>query len=314
MTLSASLFMSRASAKILCLSCAMLLSFPALTLANSCPIEAGQAIPADSARTVFNRLAQKNMTKGEFETTAQYEARISTMERQSSGPIFVHMPYDPNDTEYDADREILRLWVYAFDNEGPSWQNALRPKGTLSMPTYSRRFQRPGRSSMIEFGVGLGTEDTLTGQYDASNAYGASVTVSEIDRQVYSVYQGEISHSDKWRLDGRGIFQSSLGPLPDTGYIELPVSIAQAREIKDNLQIVLAFTPISPFTATGSKRWDPKINQPQEIHATYNVILGQSHCLRVLDRNGKALHTILPTSEPKAEPKAKPNGKKGEWI
>lgn len=268
-----------------------LASFGALALAQSamaseCPIEIGQQTPSQSPADAFSDLSKLDMQKGEFETTDAFNRRGEDAVTNMTTPLTVQSKFDPNAAQFDADRNMLRLFLYGWDNAATGWDEVFTRSNTPDNVQYSIY----GSDSYL--GVGLGQTEEVTDAYEATNSYGASTTVSRVTRNVYSVFSKKIDGENEWQFDGTADYVGARFTLENTGYVDIPMSINQARNDKDRLQVVVSYSPKLPFVAEGSRNWSPTIRRPQNVTAHYNVTIGTIHCVGILDPEGTALHVI----------------------
>jgi len=267
---------------------AALLLSPSLAIANDCPIQIGKTISYDSPATTYAHFEEFDVMPREFETTEEHRERLSAVLKDGTKPFIVRGKYDVDAAKYDADRQTLRLFVYAWANAGTGWDEVFPVQSHRGTIEYSRF------GSQSYLGIGLGSEESVVGEYKGSNAYGASTTVYEVERQVYSVFDQEVRNEDLWQFEGKGIYDTQHGPMKDTGYVDIPMPVDQARQYKDELKVVVAFLPKGPFAASGSRRWTPKINRPRDVTANYRVTFGMIQCVGILSPDDRALKVIEP--------------------
>jgi len=269
-------------------------AFTPSATAQTCPVTVGQIVEPEKPASVYKKLLAANLTKGEFETTEQYEIRKAAVGSSDlAKPIIVEAVYDPKATKYDADTQQLMVFQYAWDNSASGWGEVFDYRGEK----YGIKVDSYGPNH----GLGLGQTEKTAGSYSASNAYGATTTVTKIERTVYSLFDrpGQKNSTDykekpteTWKFDGYADYSSNVGNLPNTGAVFVNIPIALASTTKDSMRTGVYFSPKAPYNATGDKYWAPRINRPRETTATYNVIIGDIMCAVLMDKDGKVLKTI----------------------
>lgn len=273
---------------IMALASLGVLALPQLAMASECPIEIGQPITSQSPADVFSSLSKTYMQKGEFETTEAFNRRVGITVTDIAGPMTVQSKFDPDAAQYDADRNVLRLFSYSWDNAATGWDEVFTRSNTPDSVQYSSY----GRGEYL--GIGLGQTEDVIDAYEASNSYGASTTVSQVTRNVYSVFSNKVDGETEWQIDGTADYVRPEFTLKNKGYVDIPMSIDQARNEKDRLQVVVSFSPKVPFVAEGSRNWSPTIRRPRDVTANYKVTIGTIHCVGILNSEGQALHVIYP--------------------
>jgi len=264
------------------------------TSTGNCPASIGMAVNPEKASILYQKILASNLLKGEFETTSAFEIRKAQSNFSVlSKPLLVEAKYDAKSTSYDADNQKLTVFKYAWANAPTGWSDVFDYSGKkygIKVASYAKNH-----------GLGLGQIEKTLGSYSASNAYGASVRVTKIDRVVYSLFDRPAQKSGRryggdtqetWAFEGLAEYRSEAVSLPDTGavYIDIPINIAPS--LKDTMRASVYFVPKPPYTATGDRHWAAKINSPREINATYNVIVGNILCVLLTDKHGKVLKII----------------------
>ncbi len=111
----------------LSVSIAILLIFQGISAFAQCPVNEGQVVQMLSAADVFKRLSATSLTKGEFETTAQFEARKAQAGGAPNDPILVETRFNNKLVEYDADnaRFIVRPFYWGERGTFMRWPSIL---------------------------------------------------------------------------------------------------------------------------------------------------------------------------------------------
>ncbi len=241
--------------------------------AQSCDQFMGQTVAPvsfDAATAGLGKLTPK----GEFETTAQFEARRAASAGSIRGPLIIEKaPEDRKYLEYDADAQVLRLKSYAFHNTDLGTWNMLYAAG------YNRKIPA-STSSNID--VAISSIDKVVGSHEAQNAYGAKAQIAEIERTIKGIFEREASFTD------RDLFPAAK----DSPYVvgAIPLTPAEAMALKPTMRLAFVVVPKEPFLITGThKVGKTTIANPREITERFSLLIADIQCGLALDRGGKVL-------------------------
>jgi hypothetical protein len=197
---------------------------------------------------------EKFKTKGEFETTKQYESRIESQKQQ---PLYGSLRFDSLFAfriamltfHYDADATHMKLYApteFAVDN--------------ADQIDHSR--------------IGIKVkESTSFRSYPASNAFGATTLVKETD--VKSTQIGALNASDfELRNDADPDLGCFYGPDLQCFYGELHLAAEQARRVKQSAKALVIGSLADPPVSKGSSVGDATISNP-------TAYFGQIHYVNV---------------------------------
>ncbi len=215
--------------------------------------------------------------KGEFETTADYEARRNASVGTAARTVII--PKQPEGLEYfeyDADAQKLKVLSYAFDNTGLDVWSAF----------YAAELY--GKIDVNTFGnveVVISREENPTGSHVASNAYGATVDVLEIAWTTRAIFDRQ--------GDGTSGLDYGLFPSADNSpYVvgELSLAPAEAQRLKPTLQVGFVVTPREPYLVTGRhKVGKTTIQNPRAITEDFSILIADIQCGVVMDSSDKIL-------------------------
>ena len=235
--------------------------------AQTCQSYVGQTITPktfEQAIAGFGNVAPK----GEFETTAQYQARIAA--GGTGGPLFISKkPEDTKYFQYDADNQVLNIQSYALHNTNMGWWEAFyeaKPAGLKA-------------STASNIAVVISQTDKPGGTYSAQNSYGASTTVTRIARTSYGIFERD-SLSD-WV-----IWQNSK-----SGHLgSIPMDIATAQQVKQTLKVAFVVVPKAPYLVQGTHSvGKTTISNPTDITETFKIMIADIQCGLVTDGTNKVL-------------------------
>jgi hypothetical protein len=203
--------------------------------------------------------------KGEFETTEAFLARTG---HGSAGPLILRTPIIERDTDftYNADAQLMMVKQFAFAGEMFIHHNAIwGPSG----PLWDVKAEAPNDAGASIEAV-LGDRKTSLGVYRASNAFGASATVSRNLHAIDLLFDRPLGLV--------GFYPWFENTKPDYVIGSIPVPLAQARALKASLQTALVVLPKPPYTAHGTDHHSPTLNGPHDTVYDVNVLFADVKC------------------------------------
>ena len=126
-------------------------------------------------------------------------------------------------------------------------------------------------------------DETVTGSYEASNAYGAKTMVQKIFRRTRGIYQSTaMSSADSLFPAAQNIpyYAGSIIMTPE-----------QAMKVKPALQLAFVVVPKAPFflSATFDIPLPPTITRPTQVKNEVSALIADIQCGLVLDPAGTVL-------------------------
>lgn len=241
---------------------------------DECSTFVGRTVSPITIQQAAARLSSLT-PKDEFETTAQYEARIATALETAGGPFVVGRGLeDAKYLEYDADRGVLVVKSYALHN------TTFNPK---SLWQYGGPLHDKVPYSTISSAVAVSFDDTekTVGSYRGTNAFGVSTTVSKIDRHVWGVFDRDLPPAE-FRLFKNGNKDNVLG--------EIVATPDEARALKQTARVAFTMTPKSPFYAADrASPSDATVSDPYEVTTTTHAVFADVQCGLLTDAGGQVL-------------------------
>jgi hypothetical protein len=232
---------------------------------TSCPIPSPTEVKAKGVfEAAMLRAKPLGKPKGEFETSADYAARMEkgVSAVAPNGSITFPWVVDLTSFKFDADSGAVSYGRYAL---------GIDCEVNLKDPSYSLRpfcFQQEVRETTAK-------PKTMT------NGYGAQVEVTT----VHDDYVGVILGKD----------HPSSGPL---GYssqdlFSFHASVAEAQSLKKNAVMVLRFTPKPPLYLEGGHYYGATVSDPIERFGENYMIVGDLECASLADvATGKVFQTV----------------------
>ncbi len=244
-----------------------------------CTHAVGDVVKMLSPAVVAKQMSEYAVVKDEFETTEEFNARKKlALENIPNGTMIVEATYNPEQVHYDADNERFLIAVYAWDNISGRFFD--------SVPSVSA-----GISNDL-YAIGLRSEEKIIETYKGSNAYGKEVDVTKILRNVYGLFDRKSTKGAKtWIFEFK-----DRGSILDDGYIAngvfLPIPRAQAKALKTDMRVGIAFTPKKPFIFKGEGYFGATIDRPTEIDVEVSSISGDIECAVITDAKGTVLKIV----------------------
>jgi hypothetical protein len=200
--------------------------------------------------------------KGEYETTAQYEARKSAaLSRAPSGVSVLVVPTDREYAEYNADSQALIVQAGAFQ------------AGHYSSKTKAEAAAWLAVGDELTKGTGLFIADKERGlrAYNAQNRFGATYRVSVIERHTKALHliTKELFTFAKWKSS------------PVMG-LDLP--LARAPQVRQTFKVALVLKPVAPYVLSGLfDEAPPTADDPTEYTDHATLLVAEPKCGLVLD-------------------------------
>jgi hypothetical protein len=239
------------------------LAVHSVSWAQACDTYVGQSVTPSSFDSVAQVLRTIPSRKDEFETTAQFETRVASARSSIPDTVIIPGIFSPEYVTYDADTASLRVQPFALRNLNTDYARVFgfgTPlDGAVEYGVYDNR-------DVVVF-----QQETSTGTYRGTNAYGASVTVTEITRLQQAIFEGK----------GEGPLETlfanlRIGPDPVIGTI--PMGIPEARAIKESGRVAFVVSPKWPYYAEGTRYWEPNITNRIDVTNPIEVIIGDIRC------------------------------------
>ena len=249
-------------------------AYSACAAGPGCPFKEGDVItPIDPSVAYEKVSSMKTEAKGEFETTAEYEARRASSQTASPKEIVVRSRPGLIGNEYDADGERFNLTM-------ENWSGSID----------TDRILRELKLQEAPSGHGIGLESTVTdaGSYSASNGFGVQSTVRKSRSIDFVVFDRAKEFSDNtWQYDFGGDAPLDLGKG-----IWLKVPRSRAPALKEKIGYAVALSPKPPFALETYERKKPTVDDPTDDVTVQKVIVADIRCLAVIDGDNKVLRTV----------------------
>ncbi|WP_423140871.1 hypothetical protein ACOYW6_08350 [Parablastomonas sp. CN1-191] len=239
-----------------------------------CQTSVGQRVSPIQIDQLISGLGANTQPRGEFETTAQYEARLKAAGAAAPASAFVSLPIDTKYITYDADVGRFKIESYALDNKNASWDAFYDGPN----PPWPRPMGSPGFVDFVVRSV-----ETITGSYPAANAYGAKVTVNKVRRETVGVLERTaVGSEDLFRADRPWVSHES------NVVAEVAVDPMLAPSWRENIRAAAVIVPKQPYVARATKQWGPaRIDLPKEITEDLTAVIADIRCIVLIDQAGR---------------------------
>lgn len=230
---------------------------------SSCEAMLGRPIAALHFQTAIEGLP-KVEPRGDYETTASYEARMEAVARQSgSRAILVARDHNKEGLSFDPDSGRLKIYPSVFGH------------GRLNFGQILGIGMGRGKSDSFSSALGfeLGSEVVETTTYQTTNGFGAVVNVQKRVEQTEALFEAPGRRGQLPFLDTKAFV-----PLAD-----LEVDAATARSIIDDGSVAFQVQPRGPFVSEGVVPGRPTFRHPIEIERHVTVLHGDIQCAFLLD-------------------------------
>lgn len=239
---------------------------------SSCRSFEGQTIRPQSFADAARRF--RIASKGEFESTAQFEARRAAAIGDPSIPLVIAKePDDRQYFKYDADAQKLRIEQWVFKNKRmDTWSAFYEAKvdELLKPSTYNN------------LDIVISQSDSVTGTYAATNGYGAKVEVLRVARRTEAIFERSAE------LMELGIFPESA--LNQNVIGELALSPTEAQALKPKLQLAVVVVPKPPYLVSGVHSPGKVTREnPRDITESFTILVADMQCALLTD----AMHKVL---------------------
>lgn len=227
-----------------------------LKTVGDCAALASAVLPVtrlDEFLTFAKRRPARDLAKGEFEKTSDFNSRLSEYERQDSriGLVILQVPINRDYLRYDADKQILSVESSAFQFAG--------------MKVILRR-----------------TEKSV-GQYNGSNLFGVSVPVEKIHRDVLSFENDTSKDRMFYRLKRPEYSWSNAKELVSDNdqFARIRLNPERARKFKSDAAAYIAIQYPRLSVNSYSKWISPKIDAPFDVTEYEVVVSGSISCAAI---------------------------------
>lgn len=249
------------SAKIALFSASV--AVPTAGVTASCQSYVAEKISPANIDVALTRLARLT-PKSEFESTKAFEDRRAAADGGLDTLIIGKKPDDGGKHfHYDADRQVMEVHSYAFDNANFCKECIWGYGG----PLYNPR-DTAFRDDSLD--VVISDTEKVLGSYVGTNAFGVKARIIKVAETVTAIYERPLSFGDRRFFAQEG---------PDELVGEIPMSPERARALKNAFKLAFVVAPKEPYTAVAvSYPSTLTINSPVERVTTTKVLFADIQC------------------------------------
>lgn len=223
-------------------------------------------------------LAKVPNAKGEYETTATFEGRVSDAIKSLAHEVIVEIPIQRKYITYNADKQILDVQKYTFSNGITKYDGVFG---------YGTPFYMKIKYGFDNIDVVFSDSDIVTGSYIGKNAMGVEIPVTKVMRNTKAIFERNAGAHEY------------LIPTPnkhDDPVISWKnVTPDIAKIAKESARAAFVYIPRPPYFASGKyPRGAPTIQNPIEIDENIDVAIGDIQCALFLSASGKVF-AVVPT-------------------
>ncbi|QWT20790.1 hypothetical protein KPL74_01980 [Bacillus sp. NP157] len=190
--------------------------------------------------SIIGTIQHVGASKSEYETTAQFQQRMANAVSGAANPVQCIRVGETSFQRYDADAGVETLTVF---------------------------FRQVPRTEKGEF-VKVSERTASLGSYDAQNAFGAHVEVSE----RRTVVEGVV-------FDGKALDAAfrKLGAkrTPDRTTIRLKMDVDTAKALPKDLSVLLVYQWLPPFYGAETNYESPSFSSPERSQEELNYLHGR---------------------------------------
>ena len=244
-----------------------------ISLANA--VECESYVGSRPTTITFDQASKKfdNLTpKSEFETTLEFEARQKIIADSLGNNDLIILNAFPEGyregIKYNADKKEFNITPRALGLD--SYYRMLKIFIRLNYDLTKNR-DIYSKSYVTIF---VNQDTQKTGEYQAINQNGVSVTVKKIKVLSNIIY------------DGSNLFPQAMNSKLDTLG---PVKIEPdgARKFKDSVKFAFVIKPKEPYFLSGSHKTNtPKFNDLRDIDEDFFILFATVKCALVIDETG----------------------------
>jgi len=273
---------------------------------DQCPFVVGESFEAISKSNFSELINSFPKEKSQFETTEKFKERQKT-HLESSIPqlAILATEMDRDQLLYNADEEYFYYDDFLLSN------GRYTPDGDLIAELFNleSRFDYMDLQGINHIVFNSRTE---TGSYEASNAMGASVTVTEVLYSNVTIYGDHVLDGDTMQLvkrDGDYVkvqkyygyepvvtleAENFFGDMENGPYHVLPYKINNAEKFFNGVQTYTAVDMRSPVILSETEKIPATINVPEERTISNVVIKADIVCSSLVDHQGKVAQILKP--------------------
>ena len=273
---------------------------------DQCPFVVGESFEAISKSNFSELINSFPKEKSQFETTEKFKERQKTYLENSMPPLAIlATEMDRDKLRYNADEGYFYYNDYLLSN------GRYGPNGDIITELFNLQdsFEYMDLQG-IKHVVLQGRSET--GSYEASNASGASISVTEVSYSNVIIYGDHVLDGDTLDLvkrDGEYVkvqkyygyepvvtleAENILGDMVNEPYHVLPYDINHAEKFFNGVQTYTAVDMGSPVILSDTQKIPATFDLPEERTLNNVVIKADIICSSLVDHQGKVAQILTP--------------------
>lgn len=252
---------------------------PSVASTQACDTYLGQTIVPVSFDQVRAALSRLPTQRNEFETTAQFDARVANALGNTAGSYIVRATFTPKYATYDADQQQFRVEPYAIGNGQPYWTSVFRYDHPL--------YKQLDFDSYDNIGLSVSSSET-TGTYVGSNAFGVTARITETRSNEKAIF-------DRKAVYGEDLYSPPGSDLYSGTRIiaKIPADPATAPNLKKTMKAALVIAPKSPWVAAGRGYINtPTIDNPRTTEQVVSAVFADIQCALITDGTNRVIAAV----------------------
>jgi len=205
--------------------------------------------------------------KGEFESTADYEARKTAA--RSTSLLGGSTLNDTFAISIPVSKWAQKHFAYTFNPDASEGAFFVLPATSTGGTKGAFERREYGEQSGIDFFKNLANNTLSKSTYEGSNAYGAKVTVEKTVSVSYGLAANRIPFLTFSRED---YYESDLSNTSKLAVIRFKMDGATASKTIPDLRALIVFTLRDPFIIEDGMHVEPKRDSPMDIRASFQYL------------------------------------------
>ena len=243
---------------------------------EACPTPEVLLGPASNFIDIYNPDSIVAQTRGEFETTGQYQERMANSEKPQ--PILIKIALKPENLIYDADLQAFKMHTYSIETI-TTWVHSL----------YGEQKDRYGTTGYgYPIALKAGEKELSSEAFIGSNAYGAETQAKRVESEEYVIYESKGRKGDNY--DNIFYTQNEYGG--ELAYIMIPIPIEYAPDFKAKAELVAYVEPFAPYFDEVTYYKGATRRYPTELSETIKILLADIKCMAFRSPTGEVVTSL----------------------
>lgn len=199
---------------------------------------------------IYSQFDKKFGAKGEFETTLQYQERLKN---ERTKPLFGNFTINnifTSNVDHSHDNETGKAYIH-YDAD----------KEVMNIASYLIKVPDPYPATTKKQSIGIETIQKPLGTYVGQNSYGAKVNILRENEYRYCLLLNNLQDFD--------LKISTFWDKATPFLFKIPMKAGVAQKAKDNIQTLLIYHVVEPFTREQTSHISPTMQNLREGDLNY---------------------------------------------